>query len=183
MLVARSGALAAHLTGSGGAVEMASDGRTLQMRLGNNAQLETYDALELPSDSGSRPYLVLAPLDLADALLPQVVPALTGSGAPPVVERRPGEVALMLMAVDGSRLLRRIVFDPGSQQIRRIERFDDAGSLRLTTTYDGWDPRRGPPSGHLQLSWPQRHAVLDMTIGTVELEPLIDRQAFRLRSP
>ncbi len=86
----------------------------------------------------------------------------------------------MLMATDPVRLLRRIVFDPSSQQIQRIERFDDTGSLRLITTYDGWDPRRGPPSGHLQLSWPQHRAVLELTIGAVEIEPSVDRQAFRL---
>lgn len=183
LLVARSGALAAHLTGPGGNVEMVSDGRTLEMRLGSSADPEEYDALDLPSGGRSQPYLVLAPLDLADALLPQIVPAANSSLAAPVIERRSGVEALMLVAIDPPRLLRRIVFDPLSHRIRRIERFDDAGSLRLSTTYDGWDPRRGPPSGRLQLSWPQRDAVLDMAIGDVELEPPVDRGAFRLRAP
>ena len=183
LLVARSGAFAARLTGPGGDVEMASDGRMLELRLGSAAEPEVHDALGLPSSGRSRPHLVLAPLDIADALLPQVVPVVTGAAALLVLERRPGEVALMLMAADPARLLRRIVFDPSSQEIRRIERFDDAGSLRVITTYEGWDPRRGPPSGHLQLSWPQRRAVLDITIGSVELEPSVDREAFRLAGP
>lgn len=183
LLVARSGALAAHLTGSDGTVEMASDGRTMQVRLGSAGERETHDALQLPCVATPRPHLVLAPLDLADALLPQVVPSVTGGAAPPIVERRPGEVALMLMATDVARLQRRIVFDPVSHEIRRIERFDDDGSLRLTTTYEGWDPRRGAPNGHLRLTWPQLQAELDLTIDSVEIEPLVDREAFRLRSP
>ncbi len=183
LLVARSGALAAHLTGRSGAVEIASDGRRLELRVEHATELEEYDALDLPPDTPSRPHLVLAPLDLADALLPQIVPSTVADAGSPIVEKRPGEVSLMLLATDSPRLVRRIVFDPATHEIRRIERFDDAGSLRLVVTYDGWDPRRGAPSGQVRLGWPQRAATLDLTIRSVEIEPSVGRAAFRLRIP
>ena len=161
---------------------MVSDGRAVEMRFGS-ADPEKHDALDLPSAGRVRPHLLLAPLDLADALLPQTVPEAINGGVVQVIERSSGEVTLMLIAIDPPRLLRRIVFDPLSHEIRRIEQFGDSETLRLVTTYDGWDPRRGPPRGHMQLSWPQSRAVLDMTVNRVEIEPSVERQVFRLQTP
>ncbi len=181
--MARSGALAAHLADGGDSVEIASDGRRLALRVGDTSEPEVHDALDLPPGAPSRPYLALAPLDLADALLPRIVASAAVDSGSAVLERRPGEVILMLLATGSPRLVRRIVFDPVAHEIRRIERFDVGGSLRLVITYGGWDPRRGPPGGPVRLTWPQRDASLDLAIRSVEIEPPVDQTSFRLRTP
>lgn len=176
MLVTRAGGM--RLTGAGesGALEMASDGAGVWVRLDGGGLLALAPTAMGSAEAG-RPWLALDPFLLSDALLPRHLPTSAGPAERLVFERRESESIVGWLRDGGVSWVPRRRVGLGGTGLAWIELFDGHGALRARVVYSG-AALTGGISRHLEIRGGGTRIELELT--GARLEPAMSARTFRL---